>query len=340
MFSRRSSLRAAQVAALLTLLAASAQRAAALVIDPTATINTVAPADDPGWLNVGDRGVYLGDRWVLTARHVGPGATVFPGVGTFAYETGSRVDLVVPGPGPPVLTDLVLYRLTTAPNLPSLTISSNTPNINSSVTLIGDGRSVGVGAAETEWFVTGSGTQYTWTEVAPGSGNVLGYSSTGSTKLWGTNLVEDDGTVDLDHNITVNSGWGPVVSFFTEFDKQDITNGAATTSEAQALGGDSGSGGFAKNGANWELAGITHAIGIFHDQPGFENPALPVTPPQAAIYGNLTYIADLSAYRDQILAVIAVPELNSLLLVGVVGLFAVVVPIVRKGRCADDTASS
>ena len=41
------------------------------------TGNTTAPADDPGFANVGNRGgltgVYLGRRWVLTANHVGEG---------------------------------------------------------------------------------------------------------------------------------------------------------------------------------------------------------------------------------------------------------------------------
>ena len=41
--------------------------------------NTTAPADDPGFANIGIRGsgsaVYLGDGWVLTATHVGAGVT-------------------------------------------------------------------------------------------------------------------------------------------------------------------------------------------------------------------------------------------------------------------------
>ena len=48
------------------------------------TGNTTAPADDPGFAHVGNRGgltgVYLGRRWVLTANHVGEGDIELLGV--------------------------------------------------------------------------------------------------------------------------------------------------------------------------------------------------------------------------------------------------------------------
>ena len=68
-----------------------------MVIDTEfGTGNTNAPADDPGWANVGvlgiGNGVYLGDRWVLTAAHVGAGEIVLAGT-TYAAEDGSAVQL-------------------------------------------------------------------------------------------------------------------------------------------------------------------------------------------------------------------------------------------------------
>ena len=47
---------------------------------------------------------------------------------------------------------------------------------------------------------------------------------------------------------------------------------------------------FIKNGGTWELAGVMFAIALFEEQPT-----------DSAVYGNLTYAADLSYYRDQIL---------------------------------------
>jgi len=67
--------------------------------------------------------------------------------------------------------------------------------------------------------------------------------------------------------------------------------------EAQAAIGDSGGAAFVQNGSQWELAGILFAIGDFPDQP-FEK----------ALYGNLTFSADLSFYRQEILDEMALPE--------------------------------
>jgi hypothetical protein len=48
---------------------------AVLISSDDGTGNTTAPASDPGWSNVGDRGglsaVYVGNGWVLSAGHVG-----------------------------------------------------------------------------------------------------------------------------------------------------------------------------------------------------------------------------------------------------------------------------
>jgi hypothetical protein len=284
---------------------------ALLVAPPASNDNTSAPVDNPGWLNVANRGVYLGNRWVLTAFHLGAGSTSFPGVGTFNAVPGSAVRLQNPsGQGLSQFADLQLYRLTADPGLPTLSLAAATPSVDAQVTLVGDGAAVTPAAMETHWQVTGSGNELVWTEVASG-GNFHGYKATTFRKLWGTNLVEDDEVFfeegDVDHTVAASAGFGDTISFFTEFDKPGITAGLATTSEAQGLSGDSGSAAFQKVAGSWLLAGLTHSIAVFEDQPNVG---------QTAVYGNLTFIADLSVYRDQIIDITSIPELGGFLAVG------------------------
>jgi hypothetical protein len=63
-------------------------------------------------------------------------------------------------------------------------------------------------------------------------------------------------------------------------------------------------------GGDWVLAGVTHAIAGFEDQPAVN---------QNAVYGNLTFMADLAAYRGQILGITAIPEASGFTLLAAVG---------------------
>jgi hypothetical protein len=303
------------LALLLSVLAG--QPASALIVVPPATNdNTTAPADDPGWANVGDNGIYLGNRWVITAAHVGAQTTSFAGIGSFAVVPGSAIQLQNPaGMGLTASTDLLMYRLATDPGLPSLSIATAAPAQGSEVTFIGDGGAVLPTATETHWNVTESGGLHTWTEV-PSGGNFSGYKSTASRKLWGTNQVENFGPV------IANDGIGDVISLYTKFDDPDAAGSTATASEAQAQSGDSGSAVFKKDGDLWVLAGVTYAVdNPVDNQP---NPAL------NAVFGDLTFAADLSEYRDQILAII--PEASSLVLVSGVAAFAAAWRILGRRR--------
>jgi hypothetical protein len=89
-------------------------------------------------------------------------------------------------------TDLLMYRLTTDPGLPSLVIASSTRSKGDTITFIGDGGAVTPSAMETQWDAD-------WHVV--GSGIHSGYVSTTSRKLWGTNLVENDGPVVVNDHV-------------------------------------------------------------------------------------------------------------------------------------------
>jgi len=277
---------------------------AAAVVVSTTTANTSAPAeDDPGWANVGSTGVYLGNRWVLTAFHVGAGDIRF-GEQIYSPLAGSAVRLHNPaGAGLTDFTDLLLYRLTADPGLPSLSISSTAPPIGAGVVMIGDGRDRQ--ANETHWNVDTSTNPWTWTEAPGEPGNYQGFlTEATSVKRWGTNLIENPdpryaGSLYGDHDLIADlGGYGEVVSFYTQFDK------TGTAYEAQAVTGDSGGAVFYNSGTQWELAGLIHAVDLFSGQPPLDSQGESL--PYSAVYGNATFLSDLSVYRAEILQ--RVPE--------------------------------
>jgi hypothetical protein len=269
---------------------------AVIVYGGDGTQNTSAPADDPGWANAGIRGgatgVYLGHHWVLTAAHVGIGSIVLNGI-SYGAVSGSSIRLKNPDNTD---ADLLLFQISGDPQLPALTVSSTTPANNSTVTMIGYGRNRA--AEPTLWDAS-------WNEDP--SGTREGYKwAAGQTMRWGQNTI-----VNNTH------------SFQTRF--------SASPNNAQAATGDSGGAVFFKNGETWELAGIIHSISLFSGQPSSTSVyKYPLFPAVMGTDGQRTYIADLSVYRDQIIAVVPEPSTWAMLLMGAAALLLRVLR--RTGR--------
>ena len=287
-------MRLASIASALALGLASA--ASAVIIDSgDGTGNTTAPVPDPGWSNVGTRGdktaVYVGGRFVLTANHNGPGNIVLGGV-TYTYVPGTAVQL---DNGDGTYADLAMFEIYPAPPLPALPIASQSPATGAQQILVGNGRN--------------RGSAITFDPNGPLPPDpVHGYDwGSGQTMRWGTNSVIDTQRIDLiDATQTM--------AIQTAFDE------AGSAHEAQAAVGDSGGAAFAWNGSQWQLAGILFAVGApYSNQPA-----------ETSLYGNLTFSADLSFYRNQILEVMALPEPSGGLWTGT----AAVAVLARRRRCA------
>jgi hypothetical protein len=275
--------------AALVLIAVLALPARALVVAGVSlSATSSAPADDPGWANVGDSGVYLGDfggeYWVLTARHVGAGNIT---LGSTTYSPVANSSVIVKN-GDNSNTDLLLFRISADPGLPTLTLSSSHPSAGSVVTTIGDGSSGG--ATQLFWSVNTngnpsgntSGANWSWTLLGNSTGsNASGYAWTGGGKRYGFNT--------LDALSTYNVGTGLTTAYVADFD--------AIVGESQGATGDSGGAVFFKNVSTWELVGIMGAIGGYNSQPA-----------STAVFGDVTYYASVPTYYSFIADAIGIPE--------------------------------
>ncbi len=259
----------------------------------TGSQNTTAPADDFGFGNVGVcsncSAVYLGYGWVMTASHVGTNKVNFNGT-YYDYLPESEVRLT----NDPSLgfdadyTDLKLFKLTEDPGLRSVNISSQTVSHGEEITMVGHGYNR---APEmTYWKDNPAGG--TWIETNVPYYYRGYYLEGGRTMRWGTNvlqMVDDNDNRTSADNCILTLGSTQTMAYKTSF-----TSYGETDSEAQVVAGDSGGGVFYKNGDQWELCGIIHAATApFPDQPC-----------QTVLYGNSSYLSDLSFYQDQILDII------------------------------------
>jgi hypothetical protein len=165
-------------------------------------------------------------------------------------------------------TDLILYRLSTDPQLPTLTISTATPAVGNTTTFISTGVDRGA------YFNSGGYKGYYWGDLST------------RKKLWGTNKVYDTHVISPSRLIA-NDGFGVVYFFTTRFD--DPAGSDDTPDECQAADKDSGSAVFRLNGSQWELAGVPLSVTRWESQP-----------PSSAVFGNESLMADLRIYHDKI----------------------------------------
>lgn len=238
--------------------------------DETTEPAETVPPDFPYWEHVTQRRyegptvIYLGAGWALTARHVGRGEILLKGRIIRPKRFSRHTLLNADGRAADAMV-FELDRETELPDLPILPIATAPPKVGEEVLMIGFGR---LRNGRIDWGdPENPRAAYTWT--ARGE------------KRWGTNRVEFNGV------------WQPqnrwlTRSIVTRFDPTDFD--MATEHEASAALGDSGGAIFAKQDGEWRLAGLITSISNLAGRPD-----------QTTELGDLTYAADLSSYRNEIL---------------------------------------
>jgi hypothetical protein len=276
-----------------TFLALPERASAVLIASGDGTGNITAPGDDPGFGHVGllefGNAVYLGNRWVITASHIGSGPVNFGGT---LYDPVLNSAMRLRTPDDTADTDLLMFRLEDDPGLAPLDLSMALPQAGATVLMIGHGANRQPGL--TYW-------DSDWNEVAMNDAHEnSGYkTASGRPKRWGENIIDGYAIVETQSD-------GDVESLVVTFDENGLPD------EAHAVSGDSGGAVFYDNGGDWELLGI-----IFGSEriPGGGGVA----------FGHRTFAAVIPSYKPQITAIMAIPEPGTIGLALVAAMFAAVV---------------
>lgn len=228
------------------------------------------PPDFPYWENVTQRRyesptvIYLGNGFALTARHVGMGEIFLRG--EIVRPVASAKHTLLNANGSPA--DALLFEVELPEGfveLPSVPIATRPPEVGEEVLMIGFGR-----------------VRERTTEVQTDGPTSFGFAwSERGEKRWGTNRVSSVG--DVLHQ----EAWA-TLTFAVLFDPPGTPT--HTRHEAQATVGDSGGAVFVKRDGEWLLAGLMTSI------TGYTR-----YPVRTSLYGDTTFSADLSAYREEIL---------------------------------------
>jgi hypothetical protein len=244
----------------------AAQMASQLSLTNTAFYNNVLPYSDAGSVYLGWANTVSGPRaYLLSAMHISLSSTMLINSVSYSVTRQSIGN-----------SDLALLTLSNVdgimPSLPVVNLASVTPGIGTVVVMAGFGQNR-VQAATTNAAVSDA---ITWT-------NGIGYTTTSPrVQRWGTNATvraNSSGLPSPTITITVAGRTSTVTA--TQFDTP-ATNAWLTTSEAQAVLGDSGGGLFSTNGT---LLGIIAAV----SSNGLE-----------AEFGEKTFFTDIATYKPAI----------------------------------------
>jgi hypothetical protein len=252
---------------------------------------------------------YLGNGWVLTAGH-NPIANVItgsPGGVTFGnnHFNVDESSITYLHNMDNSLADLKVFKMIGDPGLPSMfPVLDQTSTAFGRQIMIGNGRSLDL-ANQRYWNVnTSDMNNYVWTSESqpamPGPNDFSGFNiPDGQVIRWGENdVVPDPNNPQQAFEQTVHTADDsqnhPLIirGYFTQFDNSTYTGVTPRPYEAQGSSGDSGGPVFSLINGQWELSGIMIQIFLFDNQS--------LT---TAVFGDATFIADLTQYSTEILRV-------------------------------------
>jgi hypothetical protein len=228
------------------------------------------PVDFPYWENVTQRRyegptvIYLGAGYALTARHVGVGEIPLAGRIFAPVRSSARTLLNEDGSAADAMI-FELDRSAALPDLPIVPLARSRPKVGEDVIVIG----FGAGREKVlEWtFDDQRRFAFVWSQD--------------TRKRWGTNRIESSAEVLLQGRFATRA---------IAFDFDEPFAATATRYEAQAAIGDSGGAVFVERDGEWQLAGMM--VSVTGDTRA---------PKRSSTYGDMTFAADLSFYRSEIL---------------------------------------
>lgn len=254
----------------------AAQMSAQLGLTNTAFFNNVLPYSDAGSVYLGWANTVNGPRaYLLSAMHISLSSTMLINGVSYSVARQSIAN-----------SDLALLTLSNVdgimPSLPVVNLSTSTPRSGTAVIMAGFGLNR-VQAATTNANVSDAITL----------SNGTGYTTTAPQVLrWGTNVTVRAGAFPPSTTTDIIVAGRTSTVTATQFDTP-ASNNWLTTSEAQAVRGDSGGGLFSTDGT---LLGIVAAVSA----NGLE-----------AEFGEKTFFTDIATYQpavDTAIGYTLVPE--------------------------------
>ena len=269
----------------------------------------------PYWNSTEGRDTYLGDGILIRINHTGSPPMIGSQVTLFGVTVTVQDRLLLTHPSDPNdVSDLWVWKVDTSLALPTLQPITEPLVADDDLIMIGTGHRRA--NTRTLWNiqnVPGPSNDIWTADASQHTAEAKGFQTVSDgVQRWGTNKVAD---INLDLDL---GGGVSVAGYSTGF---SFTN--ATAWEAQGTTGDSAGPVYVFQDGLWRLTGLMHTVNLFDGQPINQQGFVAVEEYNLSNLSDTskTFISDLNAYQDQLVAFgVLIPEpatLPSIILVAV-----------------------